>query len=368
MTGNQDSSWSYIEPRGIPDQPHRGRSREGEMSCATTLLLALVLIPLVFGGTLFLLNEVGQAYFGTEALDLPREMASAFDRFSVEAAAVTSRLRGGPERPQLGPGESQNKAAQTETASGDSPTSDGEDTGFAGPTPDATVSAVETMGTTATATSSGTGGLTDTGPTTESPTASPTPSGSPTRTPTSTHTSSSTPQPSVTIRPTATPTYTSTSAGPPPSSTPVPATATSGPCTVTQNNGYEGTVLELVNQERVDAGLSPLTSDSRLHSAARGHASDMACNDFFSHTGSDGSNVGDRVSAQGYSWTRVGENIYAGSGSYGSPGAAVQAWMDSPGHRANILNSDFTQIGVGYVYFADSTYRNYYVTVFATPR
>jgi uncharacterized protein YkwD len=94
----------------------------------------------------------------------------------------------------------------------------------------------------------------------------------------------------------------------------------------------------------------------------------MACNDYFSHTGSDGSNVGDRVLAEGYRWSWVGENIFATSTS--SSAAAQQAfdaWMASSGHRANILSSDFTEIGIGYVYSADSAYGSYFTAVFARP-
>ena len=90
----------------------------------------------------------------------------------------------------------------------------------------------------------------------------------------------------------------------------------------------------------------------------------MACNNYFSHTGSDGSGVGDRVSAEGYDWSWVGENIFATcSSSSSAPQQAFDWWMKSTGHKANILNINFTEIG----YSADSTYGSYFTAVFARP-
>ena len=103
-------------------------------------------------------------------------------------------------------------------------------------------------------------------------------------------------------------------------------------------------ILTLVNAERTGRGLLALTRNALLDAAAQAHANDMRANSFFSHTGSDGSNVGDRATAAGYSWTTIGENI--GEGSH-SPEDMMDLWMNSPGHRANILNPDFTDLGVG---------------------
>lgn len=90
----------------------------------------------------------------------------------------------------------------------------------------------------------------------------------------------------------------------------------------------------------------------------------MACNKYFSHTGLNGSSPGDRISAAGYSWSSYAENIAAG---YGSPADVVAGWMDSPGHRANILSTNVTEIGIGYVYVASSPYGVYWTAVFASP-
>ena len=131
---------------------------------------------------------------------------------------------------------------------------------------------------------------------------------------------------------------------------------------------FEEQVVILTNQERATYGCGPVTMDSRLRAAAEGHSEDMALNDFFSHTGSDGSTVGVRVSAQGYSWSLVGENIAAG---YTSPESVVAGWMASSGHRANILNCAYVHIGVGYYYLGNDTgsvnYRHYWTQVFASP-
>jgi uncharacterized protein YkwD len=88
----------------------------------------------------------------------------------------------------------------------------------------------------------------------------------------------------------------------------------------------------------------------------------MVTNDFFGHTGSDGSSPGDRISRQGYSWTTFAENVGAG---YASPAAVVQGWMNSSGHRANILNSSVRHIGVGFVYSTEASYDYYWTAVFA---
>jgi len=126
----------------------------------------------------------------------------------------------------------------------------------------------------------------------------------------------------------------------------------------------ESEVVELVNDERVSQGLAAYSVDSRLRAAARVHATDMACNHFTSHTGSDGSSVRDRVERQGYSWSWIGENYYvSGSGAQ----TAFDWWMNSTLHRNNLLSPNYTQFGVGYVYDADSDYGGYFVVVFARP-
>ena len=90
--------------------------------------------------------------------------------------------------------------------------------------------------------------------------------------------------------------------------------------------------------------------------------------DFFSHTGADGSTVGDRVQNSGYQYSNAGENIAAGQTTAVD---VVEGWINSPGHRANILNPNYTEIGVGYEYLQNDTgsinYNHYWTQVFGTP-
>lgn len=103
----------------------------------------------------------------------------------------------------------------------------------------------------------------------------------------------------------------------------------------------------------------------QLQTAARNHSTDMACNGIFGHEGSDGSTVWMRVAAQGYSASWVGENIFAGGSA--TPLSAFSWWMNSEPHRNNLLHSNFTEIGIGYIYEPDSPYKGYFTAVFARP-
>lgn len=131
---------------------------------------------------------------------------------------------------------------------------------------------------------------------------------------------------------------------------------------------YEDQVIILTNQERLNHGCGPLAIDDRLQLAAEGHSQDMALNDFFSHNAPDGTTPWDRIHAQGYFYSMAGENIAAG---YPSPESVVEGWMNSDGHRANILNCGFKDIGVGYHFLENDTgavnYRHYWTQVFASP-
>jgi len=102
-------------------------------------------------------------------------------------------------------------------------------------------------------------------------------------------------------------------------------------------------VLELVNAERTSRGLAALTRNTRLDAAAQAHADDMADNKFFDHTGSDGSDPGSRATAAGYAWTAIAESI--GLGDVNAEDI-VNGWMNSPGHRANILSTIYTETGI----------------------
>lgn len=107
-----------------------------------------------------------------------------------------------------------------------------------------------------------------------------------------------------------------------------------------------------------------LTHAAKLSTAALNHSKDMASKNFFSHTGSNGSTVGKRVTAAGYSWSYVNENIAAG---YATPAEVVAGWLKSSGHCANIMTKKATNIGVGYAYNANSTYKHYWTMDAAKP-
>ena len=109
--------------------------------------------------------------------------------------------------------------------------------------------------------------------------------------------------------------------------------------------------LCLLNQERAARGVRPLRADSKLARAARGHARDMVAQRYFSHDSRSGASFSTRIKRTG--WTRsrrsytMGENIGWGGGSLSTPREMVRAWMHSAGHRANILDRCFKQIGIG---------------------
>ena len=131
---------------------------------------------------------------------------------------------------------------------------------------------------------------------------------------------------------------------------------------------YEARVVQLTNEERHANGCRPVTMDPRLRAAAEGHSEDMAINDYFSHTSKDGRSPWDRIHDEGYLFSVAGENIAAG---YTSPESVLAGWMNSSGHRANILNCGFIHIGVGYYYLQPDTgsvnYQHYWTQIFASP-
>lgn len=121
-------------------------------------------------------------------------------------------------------------------------------------------------------------------------------------------------------------------------------------------------VLDLVNAEREQAGAGSLTLNPQLNQAAQRHALDLARQGRLSHTGSDGSTMQTRIEATEYQWSAIGENIAMGQT---DPQAVMNSWMGSSGHRRNILNPRFSELGLGYV---EAEGRKYWVQVFATPR
>jgi uncharacterized protein YkwD len=122
-------------------------------------------------------------------------------------------------------------------------------------------------------------------------------------------------------------------------------------------------ILGLTNQERMKMNLATLRPSNSLNLAAQRHAEDMLRNNIFSHVGSKGSTLTHRIDAANYYYEYIGENIFMQT-PQNQPDQAVIRWMNSPGHRRNILNHNYTEIGLGYATDGD---KHYYVQVFGKP-
>ncbi|MGW1379406.1 CAP domain-containing protein [Streptomyces sp. NPDC002446] len=118
----------------------------------------------------------------------------------------------------------------------------------------------------------------------------------------------------------------------------VPAPASADP------TAYAHQVVRLVNEERAGHGCPPVRWNATLQRAAQRHSDDMAARRFFEHTNPDGVGPGERITAAGYEWSSYGENISVGRA---TPSEVMKAWMNSPGHRGNILQCDLADLGVG---------------------
>jgi uncharacterized YkwD family protein len=177
-------------------------------------------------------------------------------------------------------------------------------------------------------------------------------------TPTTTTTPTTPAKPSTptTTKP-STPTTTTTT-------TPTTTTPTTTDTTTTSSTlgTYEQQVVDLVNKERAAAGLSALTVNTQLSAVAEKKAEDMRDNNYFSHTSPTYGSPFDMMKQFGISYTAAGENIAMGQQ---TPADVMNGWMNSSGHRANILNSSYTQIGVGYV--TNSSGQTYWVQEFIRP-
>jgi uncharacterized protein YkwD len=111
--------------------------------------------------------------------------------------------------------------------------------------------------------------------------------------------------------------------------------------------GFMARVLDLTNAERQKAGLPPLALNAQLGNAAQNYSQVLAATGCFEHTCGAVPDFADRDAQAGYTgWSTIGENIAAG---YPTPEAVVSGWMASPGHRANILSSNYTEIGIGVI-------------------
>lgn len=155
---------------------------------------------------------------------------------------------------------------------------------------------------------------------------------------------SATPRPVATPRPTTTPRPTAT---PRPAATPVPTPVggSNDPC---QTGNYPSEIIEicqLTNKERAAQGLVALTLDAKIVAVSQAYALDMYSRGYFSHTSPSGSTMTSRLKAGGVNYGYAGENIAKGQK---TPADAMTSWMNSSGHRANILKSQYRKLGVGY--------------------
>ncbi|GIO97443.1 hypothetical protein J14TS5_25290 [Paenibacillus lautus] len=136
-----------------------------------------------------------------------------------------------------------------------------------------------------------------------------------------------------------------------PSTTPSQPSESAG---TTEKSNFASEVVTLVNKERANAGLKPLTVHAKLTTVALDKAKDMSDNNYFSHTSPTHGSPFDMMKAYGISYGYAGENIAKGQR---TPQEVMNSWMNSQGHRENILSPNFTKIGVGY-------YNGYWVQEF----
>ncbi len=127
------------------------------------------------------------------------------------------------------------------------------------------------------------------------------------------------------------------------------------------NPSYEQRVFELVNVERQKNGMPALYFDQDISSVARTKSADMAVNNYFNHYSPTYGMASDMLLMFGITWSAWGENIASGQD---TPEVVVNAWMNSPSHRENILSPNFTFIGVGY--YIDSSGTPYWTQMFTS--
>lgn len=135
------------------------------------------------------------------------------------------------------------------------------------------------------------------------------------------------------------------------------------PPTEAELSAVEKQVFDAINSIRQANGLYVLTTQAGLGGVARAHSDDMLARDYLSHVNPEGKSPGDRIAAAGITVTAWGENIAMSKGLADPVDAIVQGWMDSPGHRENILRAGWTHTGVG---VAQSGNTFYFTQVFAT--
>ena len=171
------------------------------------------------------------------------------------------------------------------------------------------------------------------------------------------------------LRPVLRPTPPPAPAPPPPSPTPPAPFPTPSPAPLPEYaQQVEQEVFRLINTERAKVGVPVLARDSRLEQIARAHSADMLANNYFAHEDASGCSTDCRLRNAGYAYRTYGENLFTTWGYELTPAAAakmtVDNWMESTGHRQNMLNRSFTMAGVG---IAKLGTRIYATAIFALP-
>lgn len=113
--------------------------------------------------------------------------------------------------------------------------------------------------------------------------------------------------------------------------------------------GFEQELLKLVGDHRASLGLAPFKSSRSMADVARAHSRNMIGQRYFAHESPEGTSPGDRLGLAGVDWDNVGENLAAGT-SFGTPQAVFDAWLASPGHRANLESEGYVYAGAGYAH------------------
>jgi uncharacterized protein YkwD len=145
-------------------------------------------------------------------------------------------------------------------------------------------------------------------------------------------------------------------------------TASAATCSFDENAQFVTQLQTLINDARAEAGLSALTVNAQLATAAKDHAVDMLCNNYLSHVSLDDSTPEQRVQEAGFTASLVVENLYALHPAYGgNPQSALDWWMGDTDSRADLLNANTTVFGVAYVTSDDSLLGGYFVVVSARP-
>ena len=163
---------------------------------------------------------------------------------------------------------------------------------------------------------------------------------------------------------------------PTPAAAPVPVPAGATALSTCNLPDFVAGAMSRINQWRASgadcgvhgrfAATTPLAWSNTLTRAADAHSLDMVAHNLFSHTGSDGSDPGRRITAAGYAWSTWGENIAAGQATIE---AVVDGWIDSDGHCANLMNAAFSEVGLACVSGTASTsFRTYWTMDLAAPR